>query len=253
MALVLLQNPFSLHCFPLRTGVSRRATKKAMLKSQTAAQTVALFGLKPPPYKLDALEPHMSQQTLEFHWGKHHRGYLDNLNKQIYDNQLQGYTLEDLIKVTYNNGNPLPAFNNAAQVWNHDFFWESMEPGGEKDCTGEIRELIEKDFGSYDDFVEEFKQAAATQFGSGWVWLVLKGKKLVVEKSSNALNPLIWGHIPLLTIDVWEHAYYVDYQNRRTDYITAFMNELVSWGMVNARLCRAQAFVNLGEPNIPYL
>ncbi|KAH9329703.1 hypothetical protein KI387_001811, partial [Taxus chinensis] len=197
---------------PLQTSISSTRPKVAMRKSLKNTSTVALFGLKDPPYKLDALEPYMSRRSLEFHWGKHHRGYLDNLNKQIEGTALQGYTLEELIKVTYNSGNPKPAFNNAAQVWNHDFFWECMEPDGGKECTGEIREFIERDFHSYDMFLEELKQASATQFGSGWVWLVVKDNKLAVEKSVNATNPIIWGHIPLLTIDVWEHAYYLDYQ-----------------------------------------
>ena len=183
----------------------------------------------------------MSKRTFEFHWGKHHRAYVDNLNKQIEGTELEGYTLGDVIKATYSNGEPQPAFNNAAQAWNHEFFWECMSPGGGKKPGGEILKLIEKDFGSYDEFLKEFKQAAATQFGSGWAWLVLKDKKLVVEKSPNAINPLIWGHTPLLTIDVWEHAYYLDYQNRRPDYISVFMNELVSWDGVNARLDRANA------------
>eukprot|EP01018_Ginkgo_biloba_P007460 Gb_18841 [translate_table: standard] len=203
--------------------------------------TVPLIRLKPPPFKLDALEPHMSQRTLEYHWGKHHRSYVDNLNKQILGTEFEGYTVEEIIKAAYNNGNRLPPFNNAAQAWNHEFFWESMKPGGGKKPTGEILELIEKDFGSYDEFLKQFKQAAATQFGSGWAWLVLKDNKLVVEQTPDALNPLVWGHTPLLTIDVWEHAYYLDYQNRRPDYISIFMDELVSWDAVKSRLDLAKA------------
>ncbi|XP_057851546.2 superoxide dismutase [Fe], chloroplastic isoform X2 [Cryptomeria japonica] len=244
--MTLLQKPCFIQHMPLHTSISSTKMKGAVRKTWTNLLTVAQFGLKDPPYKLDALEPYISHRSLEVHWGKHHRGYLDNLNKQIEGTTLQGYTLEELIKVTYNNGNPMPAFSNAAQlilsrdlvtlliwihnsllkmiwkrhkrfgtdmetqlkdwkqVWNHDFFWECMEPGGGKECTGEILEFIERDFKSYDMFLEEFKQAAATQFGSGWVWLVVKDRKLAVEKSTNAVNPLVWGHMPLLTLDVWE-------------------------------------------------
>lgn len=253
--MALLQHSLLLQHRPLHTNIfrSNRKARGAMLKSRMAPLTVALFGLKEPPYKLDALEPFMTRRSLEFHWGKHHRGYVDNLNKQIEGNELEGFTLEELIKVTYNNGNPMPAFNNAAQVWNHDLFWECMEPEGGGDCTGMIQEFIERDFGSYNNFLEEFKQAATAQFGSGWVWLVVKDNKLAVEKSTNAVSPLIWGQIPLLTIDVWEHAYYIDYQNRRADYVSAFMDYLVSWDAVNARFGRAQAFANLREPIIPEL
>eukprot|EP00246_Nothoceros_aenigmaticus_P016996 TRINITY_DN8009_c0_g1_i2.p1 TRINITY_DN8009_c0_g1~~TRINITY_DN8009_c0_g1_i2.p1 ORF type:complete len:279 (+),score=51.22 TRINITY_DN8009_c0_g1_i2:21-857(+) len=213
--------------------------------------TSSSFTLRAPPYPMEALEPYMGKATLEYHWGKHHRTYYDNLNKQIEGTDLGGNTLEEIIKISYNNGNPLPVFNNAAQAWNHDFFWQSMAPGGGGKPSGEILQLIVRDFGSFENFVTDFKSAGATQFGSGWAWLVLKREKLVVEKTPNAINPLIWGHIPLLTMDVWEHAYYLDYQNRRPDYITAFVDHLISWDAVAARLERAKAFVNLGEPEIP--
>ncbi|KAK4385226.1 Superoxide dismutase [Fe] 2, chloroplastic [Sesamum angolense] len=175
----------------------------------------------------DALEPHMSRETFEYHWGKHHRAYVDNLNKQI--------------------------------VWNHDFFWESIKPGGGGKPSGELLELINRDFGSFEDFVSAFKAAAATQFGSGWAWLVYttnrldvgnavnprpsdEDKKLIVVKSPNAINPLVWDYSPLLTIDVWEHAYYLDFQNRRPDYISTFLEKLVSWDAVSSRLEAAKAW-----------
>ncbi|KAL2526936.1 Superoxide dismutase [Fe] 2 [Abeliophyllum distichum] len=218
----------------------------------------AKFDLKPPPYPMDALEPHMSRETFEYHWGKHHRAYVDNLNKQIAGTELDGMTLEDIVVVTYNKGDLLPPFNNAAQVWNHDFFWESMKPGGGGKPAGELLDLINRDFGSFEEFVKEFKTAAATQFGSGWAWLVYKAnrlevgnaenplpldedKKLVVVKSPNAVNPLVWDYFPLLTVDVWEHAYYLDYQNRRPDYLSIFMEKLVSWEAVSSRLDSAKA------------
>ncbi|KAK7278564.1 hypothetical protein RJT34_23596 [Clitoria ternatea] len=221
----------------------------------------AKFELKPPPYPLDALEPIMSQQTLEFHWGKHHRTYVENLKKQVVGTELDGKSLEEIIVASYNKGDILPAFNNAAQVWNHDFFWECMKPGGGGKPSGELLELIERDFGSFEKFLDEFKSAAATQFGSGWAWLAYKASKLdvgsaenppssdedsklVLLKSPNAVNPLVWsGYYPLLTIDVWEHAYYLDFQNRRPDYISVFMDKLVSWDAVSSRLEEAKVLV----------
>lgn len=152
--------------------------RRRSLRSRGGLKVEAYYGLKTPPYPLDALEPYMSRRTLEVHWGKHHRGYVDNLNKQLgKDDRLYGYTMEELIKATYNNGNPLPEFNNAAQVYNHDFFWESMQPGGGDTPQKGVLEQIDKDFGSFTNFREKFTNAALTQFGSGWVWLVLKGRE----------------------------------------------------------------------------
>ncbi|CAA2971429.1 superoxide dismutase [Fe], chloroplastic [Olea europaea subsp. europaea] len=182
----------------------------------------AKFDLKPPPYQLDALEPHMSHETFEYHWGKHHRAYVDNLNKQIAGTELDGMTLEDIVFVTYNKGDLLPPFNNAAQVWNHDFFWESMKPGGGGKPSGELLDLINRDFGSFEEFVEEFKRAATTQFGSGWAWLVYKAnrldvgnavnprpsdedKKLLVVKSPNAVNPLVWDYFVSILVSFKLH------------------------------------------------
>lgn len=232
--------------------------KQRQVRRAGAAVVTAKFDLKPPPYAFDALEPHMTKQTFEYHWGKHHRAYVDNLNKQIVGTELDGLALEDVVRITYNKGDPFPAFNNAAQAWNHEFFWESMKPSGGGKPSGELLAQIEKDFGSFEAFVNEFKTAAATQFGSGWAWLVYKAnrldvenavnpkpseddKKLVVVKSPNAVNPLVWDYYPLLTIDVWEHAYYLDYQNQRPDYISIFMDNLVSWDAVNARYEVAKA------------
>jgi Fe-Mn family superoxide dismutase len=214
----------------------------------------AEFHLRPLPYELDALEPHLSKKTLEFHWGKHHRSYVENLNKQIEGTDAERFNLSELVLQGYNNGNPLPYFNNAGQIWNHEFYWSSMcrGGGGEPPQDQELQELLVKNFGSYDEFAKEFKKAATSQFGSGWVWLVLKKDgKLEIIKTSNAFTPIVWDHIPLLVVDVWEHAYYLDYQNRRPDYLTSFLDSLVSWQAVAERLARAKAFVNLGEPVIP--
>ncbi|KAJ9678683.1 hypothetical protein PVL29_020770 [Vitis rotundifolia] len=237
-----------------------RGKRRTCSRKGNSSLIIAKFELKPPPYPLSALEPHMSRETLEYHWGKHHRGYVDNLNRQIVGTELDGMTLEDIITITYNKGDLLPAFNNAAQVWNHTSFWESMKPGGGGEPSGDLLELIKRDFGSFERFVEEFKLAASTQFGSGWAWLVYKAnrldvgnavnprpseedKKLVVVKSPNAINPLLWDCYPLLTIDVWEHAYYLDFQNHRPDYISIFMEKLVSWEAVSSRLEMAKAQV----------
>ncbi|XP_038690445.1 superoxide dismutase [Fe] 3, chloroplastic isoform X2 [Tripterygium wilfordii] len=214
-------------------------------RSQRASRVIAFYGLKRPPYKLDALEPYMSQRTLEMHWGEHHRGYLEGLNKHLENNNiLYGHTLDELVKVTYNNGNPMPEFNNAAQVWNHDFFWESMQPGGGDMPKLGVLQQIEKDFGSFENFREKFIETALTVFGSGWVWLVLKReeRRLEVTKTSNAVNPLVWDDL---------HSYYLDYQNDRGKYVNVFMDHLVSWNSAMARMIRAESFVSLGEPTIP--
>ncbi|KAJ0666767.1 putative superoxide dismutase [Helianthus annuus] len=214
----------------------------------------AYYSLKPPPYKFDALEPYMSKRTLEVHWGEHHCGYVESLNKYLgNDDILYGYTLDELIRVTYNNGNPLPEYNVAAQVWNHDFFWESMQPGGGNLPILGLLDQIEKDFGSFSKFREEFIETALTLFGSGWIWLVLKRneKRLAIATTTNAVTPLVWDDIPLLSLDMWEHAYYLDYKNDKARYVNVFMDHLVSWNAALARMARAQSFVNLGEPKIP--
>ncbi|KDO69878.1 hypothetical protein CISIN_1g025006mg [Citrus sinensis] len=173
-------------------------SRRQLHGSQRASKIIAYYGLKTPPYKLDALEPYMSKRTLEVHWGELHRGYVEGLNKHLAkDDVLYGYTLDELVKVSYNSGNPLPVFNNAVQVWNHDFFWESMQPGGGDIPKYGVLEQIEKDFGSFTNFKEKFIGAALTLFGSGYVWLVLKReeRRLAVVKTSNAINPLVWNDI----------------------------------------------------------
>ncbi|KAG6600213.1 Superoxide dismutase [Fe] 2, chloroplastic, partial [Cucurbita argyrosperma subsp. sororia] len=234
------------------SAISLTSNKQIHHVSKTCLKITAKFDLKPPPYPLDALEPHMSRSTLEYHWGKHHRAYVDNLNRQIEGTELDELSLEDIILKTYNKGDILPQFNNAAQIWNHDFLWESIKPGGGGKPTGELLGLIERDFDSFEKFLEEFKSAAATQFGSGWAWLAYKDntighprpsekdRKLVILKSPNAVNPLVWDYAPLLTIDVWEHAYYLDFQNRRPDYISTFISNLISWEAADLRLQKAK-------------
>jgi superoxide dismutase, Fe-Mn family len=188
------------------------------------------------PYHKDALAPHVSSRTLDFHYGKHHQAYVDNLNKLVEGSDLAVESLENTIRKTAGRSDKAGIFNNAAQVWNHTFYWHSMKPGGGGSPTGAIARKIASDLGSYDTFVQEFKNAAMTQFGSGWAWLVLSDGKLAIIKTSNADTPIAHGLKPLLTVDVWEHAYYLDYQNRRGDYLDVFIRDLIDWDFVNANL-----------------
>jgi Fe-Mn family superoxide dismutase len=191
------------------------------------------------PYALDALEPHISSSTLEFHHGKHHNAYVTNLNKAIEGTDLDGKSLEEVISAVAGDASKAGVFNNAAQVWNHSFYWQCMKPGGGGQPSGDLLEKINADFGSYDAFVEQFKAAGATQFGSGWAWLVLDNGSLKITKTANADLPLAHGQKALLTMDVWEHAYYLDYQNRRPDYISTYLDKLVNWDFVAANLAAA--------------
>lgn len=188
------------------------------------------------PYAKDALSPYISANTLEFHHGKHHKAYVDNLNKLIAGTDLEGKTLEDIIKIAAKDPAKAGIFNNGAQIWNHSFYWKCLKPKGGGAPTGAIAARINAAFGSYDKFVEELKNAGVTQFGSGWAWLVLEGNDLKITKTSNADTPLAHGQKALLTIDVWEHAYYLDYQNRRPDYLSAVIQNLINWDFVNANL-----------------
>ena len=191
------------------------------------------------PYGLDALEPNISRSTLEFHHGKHHAAYVTNLNNLVAGTDLEAKSLEDTITAVAGDAGKAGVFNNAAQVWNHSFYWQCMKPGGGGQPTGALAEKINADFGSYEAFVEQFKTAGATQFGSGWAWLVLDGGTLKVTKTANADLPLAHGQKALLTMDVWEHAYYLDYQNRRPDYMTTYLEKLVNWDFVAANLAAA--------------
>lgn len=187
------------------------------------------FELPPLPYAPDALAPYMSAQTLGFHHGKHHQTYITNLNGLIKETPLADRTLEDIVRATAGDNGKIGVFNNAAQVWNHTFFWHSMKPQGGGVPQGELAERIKTDFGGLDALKEEFKKIALAQFGSGWAWLVLENGKLKVVKTANAATPLTENAKPLLTCDVWEHAYYLDYQNRRGDMVSAFLDHLVNW------------------------
>jgi Fe-Mn family superoxide dismutase len=188
------------------------------------------------PYAQNALEPYISANTLGFHHGKHHAAYVTNLNNLIKDTDMANAPLEEIIRKSAGDSGKTAIFNNAAQVWNHTFYWHSMKPGGGGAPKGKIAEKINKDFGSFDTFKEAFKTAGATQFGSGWAWLVLENGALKVTKTPNADLPMVHGQTAVLTMDVWEHAYYLDYQNRRPDYITTFLDKLVNWDFAEANL-----------------
>ena len=190
------------------------------------------------PYGKDALAPYITANTLEFHYGKHHQAYVDNLNKLIAGNDLAGKSLEDMIKNTAGDTAKAAIFNNAAQVWNHSFYWQCLKKAGGGAPTGAIAARINATWGNYDKFVEELKNAGLTQFGSGWAWLVLDGNNLKITKTANADTPIAHGQKALLTIDVWEHAYYLDYQNRRPDYLAAVIKNLINWDFINANLGR---------------
>lgn len=188
------------------------------------------------PYAKDALAPVISANTLDFHHGKHHKAYVDNLNKLIAGTELETKSLEEIIQIAAKDAAKAGIFNNAAQIWNHSFYWKCLKKGGGGAPAGKIAEKINATWGSYDKFVEELKNAGATQFGSGWAWLVLEGDQLKITKTANADTPMVHGQKALLTIDVWEHAYYLDYQNRRPDYLTAVIQNLMNWDFVNANL-----------------
>jgi Fe-Mn family superoxide dismutase len=188
------------------------------------------------PYPKDALEPYISARTFEFHYGKHHKAYVDNANKMLEGSDLAGKDLVAIIQAAAKDPAKKGLFNNTAQAWNHAFFWKCMKPGGGGKPGGRIAERISADFGSYEKFAEAFKNAGATQFGSGWAWLVEKSGKLELLQSANADTPIAQGIKPLLVVDVWEHAYYLDYQNRRPDFLQAFIDHLINWDFVNANL-----------------
>lgn len=201
-----------------------------------ADQPHAPFILPDLPYAHDSLEPHVSAQTLGFHHGKHHQTYVTNLNNLVKDTAFAAQSLEAIILATKGDARFAGIFNNAAQIWNHSFFWHSMTPQGGGAPEGALLARITEDFGSFDAFKDEFKNAGLTQFGSGWAWLVLEDGKLKVTKTPNADLPLAHGQKALLTCDVWEHAYYLDYQNRRADFLTVFLEKLVNWKFVEANL-----------------
>jgi Fe-Mn family superoxide dismutase len=194
------------------------------------------FELPSLPYANDALAPYMSAETLDFHHGKHHQTYVTNLNNLIKDTNLQNSSLEEIVVKSSKDSSMAGIFNNAGQHWNHILFWQCMKPNGGGSIPSELENKLNEDFGSVDKFKEAFIQAGTTQFGSGWAWLAVNNGKLVVTKSANASNPLVDGMKPILGCDVWEHSYYIDYRNKRPDYLKAFLDSLVNWEFVASHL-----------------
>lgn len=197
------------------------------------------FELPQLPYAQDALEPHVSAKTLSFHHGKHHQAYVSKTNELIAGTDLEGKSVEDVIAAARQAGNK-GLFNQSAQIWNHTFFWNSMAPNAGGQPSGAVADAISQAFGSYDDFAAKFKASAVGNFGSGWTWLVKGANGLEIVNTDDADTPLVIdGKTPLLTVDVWEHAYYLDYQNRRPDFVQAFLDHLVNWDFVNKNLAGA--------------
>ena len=194
------------------------------------------FELPSLPYATDALAPYMSSETLDFHHGKHHQTYVTNLNNLVKDTDLQDASLEDIVVKSSKDSSLAGVFNNAGQHWNHILFWQCMKQNGGGSMPSELESRINSDFGGIDQFKEAFIQAGTTQFGSGWAWLAIDNGKLVVTKSPNASNPLVDGMKPILGCDVWEHSYYIDYRNKRPDYLKAFLESLVNWEFVASQL-----------------
>ncbi|XVN43047.1 MAG: superoxide dismutase [Candidatus Rickettsia vulgarisii] len=200
-------------------------------------QTSYPFILPELPYGKGDFVPHFSSETFDYHYGKHHQAYVTNLNNLLQnESNWQKKTLEEIITSLSTDSSKTAIFNNAAQIWNHSFFWHSIKPAGGGKPTGKMLEMINKDFGSYENFVTEFKQAAVSQFGSGWAWLVLNNGKLEIVKTANAETPITKNIKPLLACDVWEHAYYIDYRNKRPDYVSIFIDHMINWEFAEKHL-----------------
>jgi len=207
----------------------RSANEGGIMKTSEKIESAAAYALPSLPYAENALEPIISAKTISFHYGKHHKGYVDNLNKLVAGTEFAGMSIDKIITATAGKADKAAIFNNAAQAWNHAFYWNSLSPNGGGEVPAMLKKKIEESFGAVDACKKELATAATTQFGSGWAWLVLDGDKLKVIKTSNADSPLTKGMKPLLTIDVWEHAYYLDYQNRRADHVNAVIDKLINW------------------------
>jgi superoxide dismutase, Fe-Mn family len=222
----------------LKLGIVTVGTTALGEITPALAQGPASITLPPLPYADDALAPVISANTMSFHYGKHHKGYVDNLNKLIAGTDLANVNLEQIVKSTAGAADKQGIFNNAAQVWNHTFYWNSMKPNGGGKPSGEFAQKLDSTFTNFDNFKKELVTAATGQFGSGWAWLVSEGGALKIVKTPNAETPLT-KQIPLLTIDVWEHAYYLDYQNKRADYVNAVIDKLLNWDFAAANFKKA--------------
>lgn len=199
------------------------------MNNSAPSNSTSSLALPPLPYAENALEPVITARTIGFHHGKHHKAYVDNLNKLVAGTEYAALSLEKIIGATAGQPEKSAIFNNAAQIWNHTFYWQSMRAKGGGDPPAVLKQKMEESFGSVDACKKELAATAVSQFGSGWAWLVLAGDKLKVVKTANADVPLTTGMKPLLTVDVWEHAYYLDYQNRRGDYVSAVLDKLINW------------------------
>jgi len=191
------------------------------------------------PFSQQSLAPHMSEETITYHYGKHHSGYVDKLNSLIADSALADASLEDIIVQSKDDPDAAALFNNAAQIWNHDFFWHSISPEGGDLGDGPLKDQIGANFGGLSDFKDAFKATATGQFGSGWAWLVLDGDRLSIVSTPNAVPPFVNGLTPLLTCDVWEHAYYLDHRNDRAAFVQTFLDNLVNWEFAAQRFQEA--------------
>jgi superoxide dismutase, Fe-Mn family len=211
-------------------------------------KTPTLHVLPLLPYAENALDPVISANTIGFHYGKHHKGYIDTLNRLIAGTQLVNLSLEQIIARTAGHEDKVAIFHNAAQAWNHNFYWRSLRPKGGGEPPAALQQKIEASFGNLEACKKALATAATTEFGSGWAWLVLDADKLKVVKTDNAETPLTKGMKPLLTIDVWEHAYYLDYQNRRVDYVNAVLGKLINWDFADLNLGLSLAAQQLEEP-----
>ena len=218
------------------TNKENNTNKGGIMKTNDKTESATAFVLPPLSYAENALAPVISANTISFHYGKHHKGYIDNLNKLVVETEFAGLPLEKIITETAGKVDKAAIFNNASQAWNHAFYWNSLTPNGGGEPPAALKTKIEASFGTVDACKKELATAATTQFGSGWSWLVLDGNKLKVIKTSNADSPLAKGMKPLLTIDVWEHAYYLDYQNRRSDYVDVVLDKLINWDFAAANL-----------------
>ena len=206
-----------------------------------------MFTLSPLPYAEDALEPHISAATMKLHHGKHHKAYIDKLNKLIADDVLEGLPLTDVIGQSHGIAARQTIFNNAAQAWNHDFFWQSMTPDGGGAPNGDLKVMIEKDIGNAVEFSAAFNKAAEAHFGSGWIWIVMTDGVIGIVTTHDADLPPVHGRAALLCCDLWEHAYYLDYQNKRAEFVTTFLDFFANWDFANANLAEAASQMNEGE------
>ena len=221
-------------CYPLLAAETETSQKRSLPMEQTKAGTFALPAL---PYAENALEPVISAKTISFHYGKHHQAYVNKLNELVAGTELAGLKLEDVIEKTAGKADKAGIFNNAAQVWNHTFYWNSLSPKGGGKPSGAIAKKIDADFGSYENFVKQFSDAGIAQFGSGWAWLVEDKGILKIVKTANAENPISQkSGKAILVLDVWEHAYYLDYQNRRADHLKAAIEKLINWEFAGKNL-----------------